>query len=161
LAAWSVLGQIKTPIYKIVEFKGQITKESAGRVGDYLDPNAPKLNWIKMDTGGYTGDWGNSEGRLAMLHRKELILNPEDTENMLATIELVRNIARIIDLNAGVQSLGLGYLSASNGTDNSQVIEQQVTIHAEFPEAQDRNEIKEAFSMLINEASQFANRKNL
>ena len=115
----------------------------------------------KYDTGGYTGDWGSSEGRMAMLHQKELVLNADDTENMLATIELVRNIARVIDLNAGVQSLGLGYLSASNGMDNSQVIEQQVTIHAEFPEAQDRNEIKEAFSMLINEASQFANRKNL
>jgi hypothetical protein len=30
------------------------------------------------DTGGYTGSWG-SEGKLAILHEKELVLSSEDT----------------------------------------------------------------------------------
>jgi hypothetical protein len=33
---------------------------------------------VKMDTGGYTGDWG-PDGKIAMLHQKELVLNAEDT----------------------------------------------------------------------------------
>jgi len=42
-----------------------------------------------MASGGYTGEWG-SDGKLAILHEKELVLGAEDTANILATIELVR-----------------------------------------------------------------------
>ena len=28
-----------------------------------------------FDTGGYTGRWGSKEGRMAMLHQKEIVLN--------------------------------------------------------------------------------------
>jgi hypothetical protein len=42
-----------------------------------------KTEVVSLDTGGYTGNWG-SEGRLAMLHQKEIVLNARDTENMLA-----------------------------------------------------------------------------
>ena len=44
----------------------------------------------KYATGGYTGEWG-PEGKLAVLHEKELILNKDDTANMLKMIELTRN----------------------------------------------------------------------
>jgi hypothetical protein len=39
-------------------------------------------------------------------------------------------------------------------------VEQDVTIHAEFPNVQNHLEIEEAFNDLINTASQYANRKN-
>ena len=42
-----------------------------------------------MDTGGYTGSWG-SDGRVAILHQKELVLNAEDTANMLASVGILR-----------------------------------------------------------------------
>jgi hypothetical protein len=42
-----------------------------------------------FDTGGYTGSWG-SEGKVAMLHEKELVLNADDTENLLNTIGIIR-----------------------------------------------------------------------
>jgi hypothetical protein len=45
-----------------------------------------------FDTGGYTGEWG-PEGRLAMLHQKEIVLNAHDTENFLAAIGIVRDIS--------------------------------------------------------------------
>jgi len=38
-------------------------------------------------------------------------------------------------------------------------LQQEVTIHAEFPNATNRGEIEAAFDTLINRASQFANRK--
>ena len=49
------------------------------------------------DTGGYTGEWG-PEGRLAMLHQKEIVLNAHDTENFLAGINILRDITSAIDL---------------------------------------------------------------
>jgi hypothetical protein len=46
-----------------------------------------------FDTGGYTGAWG-TDGRLAMLHQKELVLNASDTENMLAAVDILREVVR-------------------------------------------------------------------
>jgi hypothetical protein len=51
----------------------------------YLIP----LNINKFDTGGYTGTFG-PEGRLAMLHEKELVLNKQDTSNMLKMVNIAR-----------------------------------------------------------------------
>jgi hypothetical protein len=53
----------------------------------------------KFDTGGYTGSWG-SEGKLAMLHEKELILNADDTTNFLASLEVLREIINTINLHS-------------------------------------------------------------
>ena len=108
-------------------------------------------------TGGYTGEWG-AEGKLAFLHEKELVLNAEDTENLLTTITILRELMKAIDLNASWASMGIGMLNATGVSNNSQTLEQQVEIHAEFPNATDRHEIEEAFTTLINRASQYANR---
>jgi hypothetical protein len=50
-------------------------------------------------------------------------------------------------------------LSASGVGDSYHTLEQEVTIHAEFPNATNHNEIEEAFRNLMNTASQYANRK--
>ena len=112
------------------------------------------------DTGGYTGSW-DSSGRLAMLHQKEIVLNAADTENFLAAINIVRDIAKAIDLQAVAYQSTLGSLVASaNVSMHPQTVQQDVVIHAEFPNATNRSEIEAAFDNLINRASQFANRKN-
>lgn len=113
-----------------------------------------------LKTGGYTGDWSGDDGRLALLHQKELVLNAGDTENMLKSIEIVRSIAKTIDLNAQSTAYSTGNLSAASAASTNSQLEQTVTITAEFPNATDRNEIAEAFKTLVNEASQYANRKN-
>ena len=48
-------------------------------------------NYSSFDTGGYTGAWGDS-GKFAMLHQKELVLNQDDTANMLKAVEALREI---------------------------------------------------------------------
>ena len=108
-------------------------------------------------TGGYTGEWGAS-GKLAFLHEKELVLNAEDTQNMLKSIEMVRAIAQTIDLNSG-STLGWGGLSSMGVGNGKSEIVQDITINAEFPNATDQNEIKAAFDSLFIRASQYANRK--
>ena len=123
--------------------------------------------WLKRsqlsgyDTGGYTGDWGDTSGRLALLHQKEIVLNADDTKNFLSAIEMVRQIATIIDLNAAAASGTYNSLnSATNVHTGEQEMIQQIEIHAEFPDATDHSEIEMAFQNLINTASQYANRNN-
>ena len=110
------------------------------------------------DTGGYTGKWG-PEGKLATLHEKELVLNKQDTQNILAAVSLIRQIASAIDLQALMQSFGLLGVGATKiGTLTHTNLEQKVEITAQFPNAIYHDEIKEAFDTLINRASQYANR---
>lgn len=109
-----------------------------------------------LASGGYTGAWG-SGGKLAVLHEKELVLNANDTENILSAISLVRDFASAIDLRAAASNISTG-LSSPAYEAGSQTLEQSVTIHAEFPNATNHSEIEEAFSNLVNRASQYANR---
>ena len=111
----------------------------------------------QFDTGGYTGEWGK-EGRLAFLHEKELVLNKDDTKNFLDAVSIIREINSAINLRAAASSLSAGLNSPTYG-NVAQQVEQTVTIHAEFPNAKDHNEIEEAFNNLINRASQYANRQ--
>ena len=112
-----------------------------------------------MDTGGYTGEWG-PEGRLAMLHQKEIVLNAHDTENFLAAIGIVRDINDQIEKNAiamQYQDQFNNYKAmVGNGKDT---LQQEVHITAEFPNATDRFEIEEAFRTLTNQASQFIHQR--
>lgn len=110
----------------------------------------------QYDTGGYTGSWG-SDGRLAILHEKEIVLNKDDTENLLDTVAMVRQIVARL----GQQAAWTAFrdLNAGGATSSVQTLEQNVHIEASFPNATDHNEIEQAFENLVNLASQYANRK--
>ena len=116
-------------------------------------------NASSMDTGGYTGTWGTA-GKLAILHEKELVLNPDDTSNFLQAIGISKTLLETIDLNAKQASNGIGLLSAAGFRDSSNgTLEQNVHIEATFPNVTDHNEIEEAMKNLVNTASQYVNRK--
>ena len=113
-----------------------------------------------MATGGYTGDWGTSDGKLAWLHEKELVLNQSDTANMLKAIEMTRYLMSVIDAQANQLSQGLGSLQAATiHEDRQETLEQHVEIKADFPNVSNHTEIEEALGNLINTASQYANRR--
>jgi TP901 family phage tail tape measure protein len=119
----------------------------------------------KFDTGGYTGSWG-SDGKLAVLHEKELVLNADDTENMLSLIDMTRSItSQIAGMALGRASGLLDNIDATSiknaeigglGTD----IQQTITIEANFPDAVDRDEIQAAFDSLVSLANQKAGLNN-
>ena len=109
-------------------------------------------------SGGYTGDWSSSNGKLALLHQKELVLNAEDTKNILSSVSMIRQIADMIDLRAAAQNLTSGLLAPLFQSSASSEMNQNVTITAEFPNVTNRGEIEAAFDNLINRASQFAGR---
>ena len=106
----------------------------------------------QYDTGGYTGAWG-SEGKLAILHEKELVLNSDDTAKLLDAMKVVAQLDR---MSAWAM---LGNLQAISATANQDVLEQNVHIEASFPNVVDHNEIEQAFENIVNLASQYANRK--
>lgn len=134
----------------------------AGKLFAYYNPNSVenicRTALKKFDTGGYTGDWG-SDGRLAMLHQKEIVLNAHDTENFLAAVKIVRSMSDMLEQNAAIASRGLQIENRlANTLAPKQQIEQNVKIEASFPNATDRYEIEQAFNSLINDATQYVNR---
>ena len=117
-----------------------------------------------LDTGGYTGEWG-SNGKLAILHEKELVLNPNDTSNLLEALKIAKEnymqsiqTQRLQSLYEQQMIASTEQLTSAAFQNNTDSLQQDVTIHAEFPNVTERNEIAEAFKTLVNEASQFANR---
>ena len=120
------------------------------------------------ESGGYTGEFNN--GRLAILHEKELVLNQEDTRNILAAVELVRSftpdlinsIEKTLDSNIA-SFIGMLASRMDNSTpvaSTHDTIEQTVTIErVEFPNVTSADEINEAFATIVNDAAQWANRK--
>ena len=120
-------------------------------------------------TGMYTGTWSGadteSNGKLAFLHQKELVLNQNDTENFLIGLNKMLNISVILkDLETQALAFQNGFTSMSTpmleGLQNQQV-EQNVHIEASFPNVTQSSEIEMAFDNLVNKASQYANRKNM
>ena len=103
-------------------------------------------------TGGYTGEWGN-EGKLAILHEKQLVLNKDDTANILSAVDLVRTLSNF--MNSITPNFQMPNIP-STATENKTTLDQNVHITATFPNVQDHNEIEQALNNLINRASQYA-----
>ena len=121
----------------------------------------------RFDSGGYTGDWG-SEGKLAVLHQKELILNQEDTKNMLAAVLSIRELApsiiaemraRISGASNASQALFGSRYSGQFADFSRKATElaQNVSINADFPGVRDAIEIKEALESLVQTSAQRIN----
>ena len=115
---------------------------------------------ISYDTGGYTGEWG-STGRLAFLHEKELILNKEDTKNILAAVNGIRQFSSVESaITRGIASMimnmaGMNVKANYNTNEAKENQTKQVfNITAEFPNANNVSEIREAILSLPGLASQ-------
>lgn len=115
--------------------------------------------FVQFKTGGYTGDWAGQNGKLAMLHQKEMILNKDDTKNLLASVDVIRGIVSSIDLQALSRQYGSNVSSQNLTNFNGNNLQQDVRISAEFPNVRDRSEIEAAFDNLVNRAAQYANRR--
>lgn len=115
-----------------------------------------------FDTGGYTGSWG-SDGRLAVLHQKELVLNAQDTENILEAVKLIRSMSSMITSSLANDVINLlGQTSSfTNFNTNNNLVPQMVTIEASFPNVSVASEIEQAFNSLADQAAQYASIKKI
>lgn len=124
---------------------------------------------LGFDSGGYTGQWtdkgSTNNGKLAILHEKELVLNAEDTKNILAAVDTVRSISD--SLRGQALETANSYTSDLDTATPivtqpiTQSIQQDVHIDATFPNVTDHNEIELAMNNLMNTASQKVMEKNI
>ena len=162
-----------------VTYTYTISQHSNGKVttskGTYRVPgssssSSPKgsnsyKNNRAFDTGGYTGDWGTSDGKIAVLHQKELVLNAADTRNMLKAVKVTREMAPSLkaienEMNFKVlRNMSMSNIANLNIPETQGELQQSVRIEASFPNVSNSNEIETAFNNLINEAAQFAKRR--
>ena len=135
----------------------------SGKLVDYGSMRYSSYNLIGYDTGGYTGgDWTASEkanGKIGLLHEKELVLNKTDTENILNAVDMVRSMValgrngnyndiirqsnNVVDMASVVQPLD----------DMGQTIYQ---VECTFPNATNVDEIQRAILTLPDIAPQYA-----
>lgn len=122
----------------------------------------------EFETGGYTGSF--DDAKLAFLHEKELVLNEEDTANILAAVESVRSIGpslfEAIERQLDGNAMSARSLMASIVDEKTSIqpvydtIEQSITIErVEFPNVTSSREIEEAFASLADDAVQWARRR--
>lgn len=112
-------------------------------------------------TGGYTGSWG-SQGRLAIIHEKELILNQDDTDSL---VNIIREYGKLTSKNNSMDILNYSFndiiskfksiINKINLNDQQSVAAQQVSIEASFPNVSVASEIEDAFNDLLNRAAQY------
>lgn len=173
---WDKSGEFKTNMF-YWEFGGSLDGKTIKEVkkhGDmyyYRIPLAYTNEWFReeqlvpFDTGGYTGEW-DSSGRVAMLHQKELVLNADDTENILEVVQLTRDMASLTSsvgsaVMDGVKMMLYDLMGMKAPGNNIAMIpetaneENIFNITAEFPNANDVTSIREAILSLPNMASQY------
>lgn len=146
--------------YWTMEEQDKIRKDKSQK---WLDEQIGKIQGA--DTGAYTGDWSDGfsldNGKLIKVHPKELILNKEDTSNILKTVDIVRGLSNWIDKQVDLMTNSslsiLNHLVDANipTIDKEQNLNQQVQIEANFPNVTDHYEIEEALSNLSNDAAQY------
>lgn len=118
-------------------------------------------------SGGYTGEWG-PEGRLAIIHEKELILNQSNANKLLQIISDYSNknsLSGIDILNSSFNDIITkfrGLINKININSGNNIAAQQVKIEASFPNVSVASEIEDAFNDLLNRAAQYVslNRTN-
>lgn len=132
----------------------------SGKLVNYDSMKYSSYNLIGYRTGGYTGEWNDTDGKVGILHEKELILNKTDTENILNAVDMVRgmtSLARNGAYNAilsqanGIIDMSsiLGQLPDTLGTTTYQV-------ECTFPNATNVEEIQQAILTLPDIAPQYA-----
>ena len=90
----------------------------------------------------------------SVITSKELVLNSQDTKNMLSAIQMVRTMTN----NLGLSLLNrLGGITANTGAGllgEGDALEQIVHIDAQFPNVTSSTEIESALNNLVNRAAQ-------
>lgn len=131
--------------------------------GSWLLGMDPTKYIPQFDSGGYTGAWGNT-GKAAILHEKELVLNKDDTTNILKAVEMMRQVAQLSGignnlLNSSMTSsnmlakINAGILQGTNNfnTNNTNSNKNMsMVINADFSGVRSADEIYQALIELQN-----------
>lgn len=150
------------------------TKENLKKKG-YNGDNVKGIGFAYYRSGGYTGEWADDSGKLAVLHQKELVLNESDTSNLLKAVDSVRELVAnnssidVSSIAAGLvqtgaiqaqmlAQVGQGLLSAMSSvvTTNNQSYNNNMTVNADFSGVRSADAIYQALRELENYGAQQA-----
>ena len=136
--------------YRKTSNKDYSLKKDFDKMLKYSKEKGSYYNTIQFNTGGYTGEWlrGDRDGKLAFLHQKELVLNAEDTKNLLDTVRINREMMQMQLAAAATQSQTPAAFTSNKALD------QNVHIEANFPNVTNHTEVETALMNLVNYASQ-------
>lgn len=128
----------------IAEMMEEYSKQfSTPELRDYLLNQAKRLRTgASFDTGGYTGSWAGNSGRIAMLHKEELVLNTKETNKFGDLIRKFDGMERLVSLISRATS------SSSNG--NTAPTEFNVTFDIDSLKG-DKQSAKELGDMFMEE----------
>ena len=151
-------------------FGGTGSSNTAKDAMDYFYKKAP--GYFEYKTGGYTGSWnvgmpGTNNGKLAILHQKELVLNETDTSNLLKAVYTLREMVAAKTNTSGIADqlvaagnmqaqilaqVGTGILSslASITTENANTSYRNMTVNADFSGVRSADAIYQALMELEN-----------
>lgn len=120
----------------------------------------------KFATGGETGDWGSSDGKIAMLHKKERVLSADQTAGFNDLVfsqlpQLKGMIPSLTSLISNIQlpKLNLPDLSGFSKKNQQQLITQNFNIeNLDFPNVSDGQGVVDTLKNLPLVAIQYVNR---
>jgi TP901 family phage tail tape measure protein len=151
MSAWTEAGGTPESMKRHVGWyeEGIISGLSGKSLEDYIEQHAKQYGF---DTGGIVT--GPMIAGLAMDGKKELVLNADDTKNILNAVDIMRlGVAQHL---ASLSNARTGTIAALNTLSDSPTDSQpQVVIQADFPNVTAREEIEAAFSNLVNQAAQY------
>lgn len=136
------------------------TSDASNKVGD----QGSELEKLLAQFGISLGDGGLL--KTPSIHQiaengPEIVLNPEDTRNILEAVKHMRETVRMkmSSMNSSIDKKTDN--NAQNAVINKDIqqVDQTVTIDASFPNVSVASEIEEAFNNLINQAVQYAGKK--
>ncbi len=132
----------------------------SGKLVNYDSMTYSSYNLIGYRTGGYTGDWNDTDGKVGILHEKELVLNQDDTRNILNAVDMVRSmtaLARNGNYNDIIrQSAGVVDMASVVQPMTENMGETIYQVECTFPNATKVDEIQQAILSLPDIAPQYA-----
>lgn len=132
----------------------------SGKLVNYDSMAYSSYNLIGYRTGGYTGDWNDTDGKVGILHEKELVLNQDDTRNILNAVDMVRSmtaLARNGNYNDIIrQSAGVVDMASVVQPMTENMGETIYQVECTFPNATKVDEIQQAILSLPDIAPQYA-----
>jgi TP901 family phage tail tape measure protein len=99
--------------------------------GTWYKNGKPLYSLLRFNTGGYTGDWSGNEGKLAILDKKELVLNEEQTKHILDTAKVVEKLKGIIPNLNVLQNLKSLTRNEPVATTPTEINEYNITVKIE------------------------------
>ena len=140
-------------LYIVNDNNGRVAVSRTNSIKDALFW-IPKSKVSAFDTGGYTGTWGDNNGRMAMLHQKERVLSAEQTasfEKLVDMLPLLTNNSII----SNIENMSRRFIPTSEfGNSNNIVINNEFNVETKTEFEAERFEAN-VEKMLIKDLRKF------